>query len=120
MRTFILSIMALALLVAGPALATDVTLTWDPNTETDLAGYRLYQKADSVVPPFVKVQDIPKGTTTASVTGLDSSHSYSFAVTAYNTAGLESAYSNIVTIPAAPLAPGNLKWSMTLTVTGGQ
>ena len=34
-----------------------------------------------------------------------SSEAHSFAVTAYNTAGMESAYSNIVTIPAAPLAP---------------
>ena len=120
MRTLILSIIALVLIIAGPALAADVKLQWDPNTETDLAGYRLYQKTDSAVPPFVKVQEIPKGTTTSSVTGLDSAHSYSFAVTAYNTAGLESAYSNIVTIPAAPMAPGGLKWSLTLTMTGGQ
>ena len=120
MRPVILSIMALVLLVAGPAFAADVTLNWDPNTEADLAGSRLYQKADSATPPFVKVQKIPKGTTTASVTGLDPAHSYSFAVTAYNTAGMESAYSNIVTIPAAPLAPAGLKWSLTLTVTGGQ
>lgn len=110
----------LILLMAAAAQATDVTLQWDPNTEADLAGYRLYQKADSATPPFVKVREIPKGTTTASVTGLDSAHSYSFAVTAYNTAGLESAYSNIVTVPAAPKVPGNLKWSLTLTVTGGQ
>ena len=120
MRSLILSIMALALLIAGPALAADVTLQWDANTETDLAGYRLYQQADSAVPPFVKVQDLPKSAQTASVTGLDPTHSYSFAVTAYNTAGLESAYSNIVTVPAAPKVPGNLKWSLTLTVTGGQ
>ena len=120
MRGVILSIMALVLLIAGPAYAADVTLQWDANTETDLAGYRLYQKADSATPPFVKVREIPKGTTTASVTGLDSAHSYSFAVTAYNSAGIESAYSNIVTIPAAPIAPAGLKWSLTLTVTGGQ
>ena len=120
MRAVILSIMALALLVAGPALAADVKLQWDANTETDLAGYRLYQKTDSAVPPFVKIQDIPNRTTTASVTGLDSAHSYSFAVTAYNTAGIESGYSNIVTIPAAPIAPANLKWTLVLTVTGGQ
>lgn len=118
MRTLILTILLLALAVC--AHAADVTLKWDANTEADLAGYRLYQKRDSATPPFVKVQEIPKGSTTASVTGLDSSHSYSFAVTAYNSAGIESAYSNIVTIPAAPIAPAGLKWSLTLTVTGGQ
>ena len=116
MKPLILTL--LYLIVSVCALAADVKLQWDANTESDLAGYRLYQKADSVVPPFTKVQDLPKGTTTADVTGLDSAHSYSFAVTAYNTAGLESAYSNIVTIPAAPMAPGSLKWSLTLTVTG--
>ena len=118
MRTLIITILLLALTVC--AHAADVTLTWDPNTESDLAGYRLYQQTDSAVPPFVKVQDLPKSAQTASVTGLDPTHSYSFAVTAYNTAGLESAYSNIVTVPAAPKVPGNLKWSLTLTVTGGQ
>ena len=118
MRTLIITILLLDLAVC--AHAADVKLQWDPNTESDLAGYRLYQKADSAVPPFTKVQEIPKGTTTASVPGLDSSHSYSFAVTAYNSAGLESAYSNIVTIPAAPLPPNGLKWSLTLTVIGGQ
>ena len=116
MKPSILTLLLLALAVC--AHAADIKLQWDANTETDLAGYRLYQKADSAVPPFVKVQDIPKGTQTANVTGLDSAHSYSFAVTAYNTAGLESAYSNIVTIPAAPLAPGGFKWSLTLTVSG--
>ena len=116
MRAVLLTICLLALSVC--ANAADVTLTWDANAETDLAGYRVYQKQDSAVPPFTRVQEIPKGTTTASVTGLDSTHSYSFAVTAYNTAGMESAYSNIVTIPAAPIAPAGLKWSLTLTVTG--
>lgn len=118
MKAAIMSIVALVLLIAGPALAADVKLQWDPNTESDLAGYRLYQNQDSVALPFTRVQDIPKGTTTATVTGLDSAHSYSFAVTAYNTAGMESAYSNIVTIPASPIAPNGLKWSLTLTVTG--
>lgn len=116
MRTLIITILMLTIAVC--AHAADVTLTWDANTESDLAGYRVYQKQDSAVPPFARVQEIQKGTTTASVTGLDPSHSHSFAVTAYNTAGMESAYSNIVTIPAAPLTPGGLKWTLMLTVTG--
>lgn len=118
MRTLFFTAALLAL--AFTAYAADVTLQWDANTETDLAGYRLYQKQDSAVPPFTKVQDIPKSAQTASVTGLDPTHSYSFAVTAYNTAGMESAYSNVVTIPAAPAIPGGLKWTLTLSVTGGQ
>ena len=118
MRTLLLTICLLTIVVC--AHAADVTLTWDPNTETDLVGYRLYQKQDSAVPPFTRVQEIPKGTQTATVQNLDGTHSYSLAVTAYNTAGLESAYSNVVTIPAAPIAPAGLKWALTLTMTGGQ
>ena len=117
MRAVILSIMALVLLIAGPALAADVTLQWDANTESDLAGYRVYQGTGSDPATFTRVQQV--AATTATIKGLDNT-SHSFAVTAYNTAGLESAYSNIVTIPAAPSAPGSLKWSLTLTVTGGQ
>ena len=116
MKALLLTICLLAL--AFSAHAADVTLTWDANTESDLAGYRVYQKADSATPPFTRVQEIPKGTQAASVTGLDPTHSYSFAVAAYNTAGMESAYSNIVTIPATPVAPGSLKWSLTMTLTG--
>ena len=119
MRSVILSIMALVLLIAGPAMAADITLQWDANTESDLAGYRVYQGTGSDPATFKRVQDISPPITTAAIKGLDNS-AHSFAVTAYNTAGMESAYSNIVTIPAVPAVPGNLKWSLTLTVTGGQ
>ena len=118
MRSVILSIIALVLLIAGPALAADVTLQWDANTEADLAGYRVYQGKGYELATFKRVQEVSAPLTTATIKGLDNT-SHSFAVTAYNTAGLESAYSNIVTIPAAPSAPGSLKWSLTLTVTGG-
>ena len=115
MKALLLTICLLAL--AFTAHAADVTLTWDANTETDLAGYRVYQGSGSAPATFTRVQEIAAPTTSATVKGLDSS-AHSFAVTAYNTAGMESAYSNIVTIPAAPLVPGNLKWSLTLTVSG--
>lgn len=115
MRTLILTILLLALAVC--AHAADVTLKWDANTEADLAGYRVYQGSGSNPTTFTRVQQV--AATTATIKGLDNS-SHSFVVTAYNTAGMESAYSNIVTIPAAPVAPNGLKWSLTLTVTGGQ
>ena len=43
MKALLLTICLLAL--AFTAHAADVTLTWDANTESDLAGYRVYQKA---------------------------------------------------------------------------
>ena len=115
MKALLLTICLLAL--AFTAHAADVTLQWDANTESDLAGYRVYQGSGSAPATFTKVQEITAPTTSATIKGLDNT-SHSFAVTAYNTAGLESAYSNIVTIPAAPLAPVGLKWSLTMTLVG--
>ena len=115
MRTLIITICLLALTVC--AHAADVTLQWDANTEADLAGYRVYQGTGTDPTTFARVQQV--AATTATIKGLDNS-SHRFAVTAYNTAGMESAYSNVVTIPAAPIAPGGLKWALMLTMTGGQ
>ena len=115
MRTLFFTAALLAL--AFTAYAADVTLQWDANTESDLAGYRVYQGNGGDLGTFTRVQEIAAPTTSATIKGLDSA-SHSFAVTAYNTAGMESAYSNIVTIPAAPMAPAGLKWSLTLTMTG--
>ena len=115
MRTLFFTAALLAL--AFTAYAADVTLAWDANTESNLAGYRVYQGTGSNPTTFTRVQQV--AATTATIKGLDNT-SHSFAVTAYNTAGMESEYSNIVTVPAAPKVPGNLKWSLTLTVTGGQ
>lgn len=115
MRTIFITIILLALAVC--ASAADIALTWDANTETDLAGYRVYQGTGSNPATFTKIQETVA--TTATIKGLDNT-AHSFAVTAYNTAGMESAYSNVVTIPAVPAIPGGLKWTLTLSVTGGQ
>ncbi len=75
-----------------------VTLVWDPNTESNLAGYRLYVGTAS----GAYERWIDAGlTTTCTVPGLLSGHAYYFAATAYNTSGAESAKSNEVmyTVP---------------------
>jgi len=85
--------------------AEAVTLSWDANSEPDLAGYKVYYKADSPSLPFDGAGAL-EGTspvdahnlTTATITGLDLSRTHYFAVTAYNTTGLESDYSNIVAV----------------------
>jgi len=86
--------------LGATALASDVTLAWDANTETNLAGYKLYYGTASGVygaPIVIGTQ------TTYTVTGL-APGTYYFAVTAYNTEGLESGFSNEVstTIGASP------------------
>jgi hypothetical protein len=75
------------------AHTADVTLTWDANTEPDLAGYRIYHGTGSGVYP--NVSDVGN-TTTATISNLTAGQTYYFAVTAYDTEGLESGYSNQV------------------------
>lgn len=80
----------LAVLLAGSAYSADVTLEWDPNTEADLAGYKIHYGTTS----GQYVQHVDVGNVTHyTITGL-SDGVYYFAATAYNTSGIESAYSN--------------------------
>ena len=106
-KNFQKTLIALLILLvsATSCLASTITLQWDPETAEDLAGYKVYY-ADSAEVPFagtgaaqgaspVDVAQI----NSATITGLDPNRSYYFAVTAYNTAGVESPYSNIVHVP---------------------
>lgn len=88
--------------------AATVALSWDANTETTLAGYKVYYKADSSALPFDGVEAAEgaspvnvQNQTTATISGLDPNRAHYFAVTAYDTDGVESPYSSIVTIPEA-------------------
>lgn len=113
--------------------ATTVVLQWDPDTDTDLSGYKVYYQTDSSTQPFQGTGATQGATpvdihnqTTATISGLDPAHAYYFAVTAYDTAGVESSYSNIVSVPE--LVPptvsltspaGNASVSGTVSVTAG-
>jgi hypothetical protein len=82
--------------------AQNVTLKWDPNPASNLAGYRLYYGTSS----GVYTQEINVGNTTATlVSNLTEGRTYFFAVTAYNTAA-ESFPSNEVsyTVPVSVTA----------------
>jgi hypothetical protein len=75
--------------------SSSVTLTWNPNTESDLAGYKVYRATSSGTygAPIATIQ----GNTTSYVaTGLQFGTTYFFVVTAYDIAGNESTYSNEV------------------------
>jgi hypothetical protein len=68
-----------------------VTLAWDRNAETNVAGYRLYWGiASRSYTNNLNVGDA----STASVSNLAAGVTYRFAVTAYNAAGLESDFSS--------------------------
>ena len=75
-----------------------VTLMWDPNTEPDIAGYKVHYGTASNV--YLHTIDVGS-TETCTVTDLQRGITYYFSATAYNTLELESDYSNevIYTVP---------------------
>lgn len=72
-----------------------IRLTWKANTESDLAGYRVYRATSSGTygAPLATIQG---NTTSYIATGLTFGTTYFFVVTAFDIAGNESAYSNEV------------------------
>ena len=101
------------------AFATSVMLAWNPNSESDLAGYKLHIGIQSIIAGNPPVQVLDVGNVTQSeVQGLDFATQYFFVATAYNNAGLESGYSKEVTFtPMPPVEdkirywPQELQWS---------
>ena len=83
-----------------PSEAASVTLAWDGNTESDLAGYKVHYGGSSG--NYTNSTDVGNVTTNR-VDGLMQGARYFFVVTAYNTNGLESEPSNEIsyTVPAA-------------------
>ena len=75
-----------------------VKLAWDPNTEEDLAGYKIYYGYAS---GDYDTSIDAGNTTTFQITDLEYDQTYYFASTAYDTSGLESDYSDEIscTIP---------------------
>lgn len=67
-------------------------LAWDANSEPDIVGYRVHY--GTVTAPNSNLVDV--GTTTTTINSLENGVTYTFAVTAYDTAGAESAYSKPV------------------------
>jgi len=124
-------LLALTLVFAVPTRAVvfqgssgnTVTLAWDANTEPDLAGYKVYWgrssgNYDNTPVPTVAPSTNPTFTTPALPNG-----TWYFAVTAYNTAGMESGYSNEVskTIATAPAPPKSLRiWILQALIWLGQ
>ena len=90
-RRTMVTILALIAWCAA-ALATNVQLAWDPNTDSDLAGYKVYY---GTVSGSYGTTITVGNQTTYTVTGLPAG-TYYFVVTAYNTAGIESGFSNEV------------------------
>ena len=104
------------------AWAKDCTLSWDANSDPDIAGYVVYFKADSSGQPYgdydeeIDVGDV----TSATIEGLDADRIYFFAATAYDTSGIESDFSNEVsTEDLTSYSPNNSILSPDSSRSGG-
>ncbi|MDW7679369.1 MAG: fibronectin type III domain-containing protein, partial [bacterium] len=84
--TVVLSI----LFVFSNAIADDLVVQWDPNSESDLKGYKIYYGTDTR--SYGQIIDVGD-TTSYTITDLTTGFEYFFAVTAYDTAGNESDFS---------------------------
>jgi fibronectin type 3 domain-containing protein len=94
MRKTLLSI--IFVLLASSAFAAQVQLTWNANTETDLAGYKVYYgTAAGTYGVPVDVGNVITYTMTITPT---TGATYYFALTAYDTSGNESAKSSEVSV----------------------
>ena len=76
------------------AQINNVTLVWDRNPENDIAGYNVYYGLASG--DYARLETVTKPTATIMVRGTRTVY---FAVTAYNTSGVESALSEEVHWP---------------------
>ncbi len=97
------AIWAIALLfmrcIASAYAAESVSLAWDANVETNIAGYRLYYGALSG--HYTQMLDVGN-VTEATISNLTAGFTYFFAVTAYDSAGFESLPSNETSLTIAP------------------
>jgi fibronectin type 3 domain-containing protein len=89
--------------MAAYAHAYDITLAWDPNTEPELAGYILYSRENESESSFhqidyYSVDEIDPNNPQGAVNELESGKTYFFSITAINNDGLESDFSNQVSV----------------------
>ncbi|MFZ0131306.1 MAG: MopE-related protein, partial [Desulfobacterales bacterium] len=114
--TRVLSLFAIALffsLTAATGYAADLTVAWDPNSEPDLIGYRIYCGESSgtytVNHDITSTDPGARPATTCKFTGLEEGKKYYFAAVAYSENG-QSGYSQEIsyTVPAAPVDPKDI------------
>ncbi len=89
-------------LMTAYAYAYDMTLAWDPNFEMDIVSYNLYVSADDsesyILVDELTLDDVDPNNPQFMVTNMESDVTYDFVVTAVNNTGLESDFSNEVTV----------------------
>ena len=82
-------------LTLSATVADTASLTWNANSDTDLAGYKVYRGTASGT-YGAPLATLPKTTTSYIATGLQTGTTYFFVITAHDSAGNESTFSNEV------------------------
>ena len=72
------------------SIGTTATLTWNPNIDADLAGYKIHMGTSS---GMYGTPIVVGNVTSYAMNNLQIGKTYYFAITAYDTAGNESLYS---------------------------
>jgi hypothetical protein len=102
-QLFIFSVLSLFILILffhiSLAYTAQVTLAWDPNTDLELAGYRIYY--GSLSDQYSSSVDVGNQTS-YTLSNLPDGKTYYFAATAYDREGYESDFSNEVVFNAPP------------------
>ena len=92
-RISLLILTSFFLLPSSGLYAAQVTLAWDPSTDPNVTGFRVFYGTSSHSYPFKN--DAGKNTT-FTLSNLQDGATYYFVVTAYNSSGIESQFSNEV------------------------
>ena len=89
-------------LMAACTHAYDITLAWDPNTEIDLAGYNLYVRVNNSLSyslfDELSLDEVDPDNPQFMATDMENNVNYDFVVTAVSNAGVESDFSNEVSV----------------------
>ena len=113
----LISLLLLLLTATGTLAARQVTLQWDPNSEPDLSGYRVFCRTTGQ--SFDYSQPTWEGATAyCSIGDLSETADYFFVVRAFDTEGLESDDSVEVHLPAAVGTPQRFNLAVNATPTG--
>ena len=103
---FVFLFLLLSLVLAQYVFAVQIRLAWDANSESDLAGYKVYYGTSSK--SYINSMDVGDQNTFA-LTGLIQGQSYFIVVTSYDTSANESGYSSEVSGVASELTlPGEV------------
>jgi hypothetical protein len=97
----VISTFLVFLLMAAGAHAYDITLAWDPNSEMNIAGYNLYVRVDNSENKLfyeLTLDDIDPANPQFMVMDLENEVAYDFVVTALDSDGRESDFSNEVSV----------------------